>query len=67
MATIDYTNFASLTDIVKELVLDSEGKPVVSEEQVLPSHVLMKAITVVIETLGKSVAPATTNETNDSK
>lgn len=66
MATIDYKNFGALTDIVKELVLDEEGKPVVSEEAVLPSHILMKAINVVVETLGKSVTPATTVPTETS-
>jgi hypothetical protein len=68
LATIDYTNFSALTDIVKELVLDEEGKPVIHDDIVLPNNVLMKAINVVVETLGKSIAaPITTKKTKGSK
>jgi hypothetical protein len=68
LATIDYTNFGALTEIVKELVLDEEGKPVIHDDVVLPNNILMKAINVVVETLGKSIAaPSTTNKTEDSK
>ena len=67
MATIDYTDFGALTQIVRDLVLDEQGLPVVRDEAVLPSHVLMKAINVVVETLGKSVSPTTTTSTETSK
>jgi hypothetical protein len=66
MATIDYKDFGALTQIVRDLVLDEEGKPVVSDELVLPSHILMKAINVVVETLGKSVTTAMTAPTEIS-
>jgi hypothetical protein len=67
LATLDYTNFGSLTDIVKELVLDEDGKPIVRGDNVLPTDVLMKAINLVIETVGKSVSPTTTPQTVASK
>lgn len=68
MATIDYNNFGALTEIVKELVLNEEGKPVIHGDFVLPNNVLMKAINVVVETLGKSIAvPTTTKRTKGSK
>ena len=67
LATIDYTNFGSLTDIVKELILDENGKSIVNDTTVLPTNVLMKAINVVVETLGKSITPPTEKETETSK
>ena len=62
LATLDYTNFGQVASLVKELVLDEEGKTVVKDDLVLPTHILMKAITKVIEELGKSVATTTTKE-----
>lgn len=59
LATIDYKEFGSVAELMKALVLDEEGKPIVNDELVLPTDLLMKAITKVIETLGKSVTPST--------
>lgn len=63
LATLDYQNFGSVADVVREFVLDKDGKPVITEDQVLPTNVMMKAITTVIETLGKLVTPAGTKTT----
>jgi hypothetical protein len=67
LATLDYTKFAEVTALVKELVLDEEGNQVIKDDLVLPTNILMKAITTVIETLGKSVLKTTTPETATSK
>lgn len=67
LATLDYQNFGSVAEIVREFVLDSEGHPVVKEDAVLPTNIMMKAITTVIETLGKSVTQTGTKTTEDSK
>ena len=67
LATLDYKNFATLTELIKELVLDENGKPIVTDDLVLPTDVLMKAINLVVELVGKSVSPATTPQTADSK
>lgn len=67
LATLDYTNFGEVANLVKELVLDEEGKPVIHDDDVLPTNILMKAITTVVETLGKSVLTPMTTETPTSK
>lgn len=43
----------ALLDIVKTLILDEDGKPVLSDKNMLPTNVLMKAIGKVTEQLGK--------------
>lgn len=67
LATIDYSNFSSVTEVIRELVLNEQGTPVVFDDVVLPTDLLMKAINVVIETLGKSVTPPTKKVIKTSK
>lgn len=67
LATLDYQNFGNVADVVKEYVLDSEGRPVITGDSVLPTDVMMKAITTVIETLGKSITQTGTNQTDSTK
>ena len=42
-----------IMNIAKEMILDDTGKPVISGEAVLPGDVAFKALTKVVETLGK--------------
>jgi hypothetical protein len=67
LATLDYQNFGSIASLMNELVLDDQGNPIVSDDLVLPTDLLMKAITKVIETLGKSITPPTGMTTETSK
>lgn len=67
LATLDYSNFAELTKIMRDLVLNEEGNPVIVDGYVLPTNVLLKAINKVVEELGKSVAPTGTSQTEPSK
>ena len=53
LAAVDATNYASILDAVKALVLDEQGKPVLDGENSLPTKVMMRVITKVIEGLGK--------------
>lgn len=39
--------------IVRTLILDEKGKEVLRDDAMLPTHILMKAITKVTEILGK--------------
>ena len=39
--------------IVRTLILDEKGKEILKDDQMLPTHVLMKAIAKVTELLGK--------------
>lgn len=43
----------NVLDIVRKLILDEEGKEIITHEHTLPTKVLMKAITKVTELLGK--------------
>lgn len=53
LANVDGKNTAELVNIVKTLILDDKGKQIITEKNMLPSSVLMKAITKVTEQLGK--------------
>jgi len=53
LASIDNTNASTIIDIVKTLILDEEGKPILTKENMLPTNVLMKAISKVTDMLGK--------------
>jgi hypothetical protein len=67
LATLNYEDFGSIAELMNELVLDDEGKPIATDDLVLPTDLLMKAITRVIDTLGKSVTPPTEMKTETSK
>lgn len=53
LANINDKNTGDLIEIVKTLILDDAGKPVLSDKNMLPTSVLMKAIQKVTEQLGK--------------
>jgi len=46
-------NPMSIISIVKTLILDEKGKEILKDDAMLPTHVLMKAITKVTDILGK--------------
>ena len=56
-----FTKLANITDkdvgemlkVVKTLILDENAKPILTDKQMLPTGVLMKAIAKVTEILGK--------------
>jgi hypothetical protein len=53
LANIDQKNTGDLINIVKTLILDEKGKPVLTDKNMLPTNVLMRAIAKVTEQLGK--------------
>jgi len=53
LANVEGTNTAELIGIVKTLILDDKGKEIVTDKNMLPTNVLMKAIAKVTEQLGK--------------
>jgi len=54
MANLSESNdIAGLLDVVRTLVLDENGKPILEKESTLPTTVLMKVIGKVTEHLGK--------------
>lgn len=54
MANLSESNdIAGLLDVVRTLVLDEDGKPILEKDSTLPTPVLMKVIGKVTEHLGK--------------
>jgi hypothetical protein len=53
LANMTNNDTASIIDIVKTLILDDNGKEILTKDSMLPTHVLMKAITKVTDLLGK--------------
>lgn len=42
-----------MIEIVKTLILDENGKEIIAKDTMLPSHVLIRVIAKIVETLGK--------------
>ena len=42
-----------IIEIVKDLILDEKGRPVLTKDNMLPTDILMKAIAVITQQLGK--------------
>lgn len=53
LANIDQKNTGDMIDIVKTLILDDKGNQILTDKNMLPTSVLMKAIAKVVEQLGK--------------
>lgn len=53
LASLDQNNTASVIEAVRGLVLDEAGAPVITGENTLPTKVMMRVITAVVESLGK--------------
>lgn len=53
LAAVDSNNYGSILEAVKTLILDENGKPVLSGDTSLPTKLMMKVITSVVEGLGK--------------
>lgn len=54
LANIDASNQGDMILAVKDLIMDEEGKPVISGDNTIPMNLLLRVITKVVETLGKS-------------
>jgi hypothetical protein len=53
LANTDTNNTANIVDVVKHLLLDEQGKEIITKKNVLPMPIMMKAVTKVTELLGK--------------
>jgi hypothetical protein len=53
LANMSNSDTANIIDVVKTLILDDSGKEILTKDAMLPTHVLMKAITKVTDLLGK--------------
>jgi hypothetical protein len=54
LATVEEKGVGELADMVLELILDEDGKPMLQKNQTPPPSILMRVITKVVEHLGNS-------------
>lgn len=53
LASTKTEDFSSMIDLVKELILDEDGNPVMDEDHVLPTDLLNESMVKVVDTVGK--------------
>ena len=53
LANSNGNDISNIISVVRTLILDEKGKQILKDEEMLPTHVLMKAIGKVTELLGK--------------
>lgn len=53
LAGVDTGDYSSVMEAVKDLILDEDAKPIITEENILPAKVMMRCITKLVEDLGK--------------
>jgi hypothetical protein len=53
LANVNSDNAGSIIEAVRQLVLDEAGQPVLTADSMLPTKVMMRVLTKVVESLGK--------------
>ncbi len=53
LANAEKENFSQIADLMKDLILDEEGKPVMSEDKQLPFDIVVETMGEVSKHLGK--------------
>ena len=53
MATMKNEDFGDMVELVNKMILDEDGTPIVKDGYLLPSNILTRVISKVVETLGK--------------
>jgi hypothetical protein len=53
LANSNGNDISNIISVVRTLILDEKGKEILKDDEMLPTHVLMKAIGKVTELLGK--------------
>lgn len=53
LASIDQKNPAEMIGIIRTLILDENGKELIDDNSMIPSRVLIRAISKIVEALGK--------------
>lgn len=53
MANIDSSNYRTIVEVVRELILDDKGQAVIKGDDTLPADVLNAAVFKILENLGK--------------
>ena len=53
LANSNGNDISNIIGVVRTLILDEKGKEILKDDEMLPTHILMKAIGKVTELLGK--------------
>ena len=53
LATLSQDNTAEIVNVVKTLILDEDGKEIIVGDMVLPTSILLKAVSAITTLLGK--------------
>jgi hypothetical protein len=53
LARADQDNYGDMVDILKSLILDDTGAPVIHDDVTIPTKVLIEAMTAITALLGK--------------
>jgi hypothetical protein len=53
LANSDHRDTTQMINVVRTLLLDEQGKEIIQGDLMLPSQVLIKAISKIVDTLGK--------------
>lgn len=53
LANSTESNTGEMINIVRTLILDEKGKEIITKDEMIPSHVLIRVISKIVETLGK--------------
>lgn len=53
LASLDQKNTSSVISAVRELILDSEGQQILTDSITLPTQLMMRVISLVVDRLGK--------------
>lgn len=53
LATDNSSSNEQIVNLMKDMILDEEGKPMLIDDATLPTGILMKVMTKMTETLGK--------------
>ena len=64
MASIQESDFAQASNLVKDLILDKDGNQILKDnDTLLPADLQIKAITTVVEELGKLITTPSEKKT----
>lgn len=53
LSSVDSNNQKAIIEAVKDLVMDEEGNKVIDNDNVLPTTIMLRVMTKVVESLGK--------------
>lgn len=53
LANVVGNDNTKMIELVKDLILDEDGKPVITDQATLPGPLMIRVMTFVVETLGK--------------